>query len=181
MEYFIISLLVLIILGLSIGLFLLFKKKSGEGNGESFLMLQQQLSQLSQAMDGKMNESARAIQEQSGQNAKIIRNVTERLTKLDDTNKQVMGFAEQLQSLENILTNPKQRGILGEYYLETVLKNVLPPSGYQMQYDLGDGEIVDAAVFIKDKILPIDSKFSLDNYNRIVKEKDANRRAQLEK
>ena len=128
-----------------------------------------------------MNESARAIQEQSGQNAKIIRNVTERLTKLDDTNKQVMGFAEQLQSLENILTNPKQRGILGEYYLETVLKNVLPPSGYQMQYDLGDGEIVDAAVFIKDKILPIDSKFSLDNYNRIVKEKDANRRAQLEK
>ena len=181
MEYFIILLLVLIILGLGAGLFLLFKKKSGEGNSESLLMLQQQLSQLSQAMDGKLNESARAIQEQSGQNAKIIRNVTEKLTKLDDTNKQVIGFAEQLQSLENVLTNPKQRGILGEYYLETVLKNVLPPNNYQMQYDMGDGEIVDAAVFIKDKILPIDSKFSLENYNKIVKEKDANRRMRLEK
>ena len=181
MEYFIILLLVLIILGLGAGLFLLFKKKSKEGNGESFLMLQQQLNQLSQALDNRLSDSAKAIQEQSGQNAKIIRNVTERLTKLDDTNKQVMGFAEQLQSLENILTNPKQRGILGEYYLETVLKNVLPPNCYQMQYDLGDGEIVDAAIFIKDKILPIDSKFSLENYNKIVKEKDANRRTRLEK
>ncbi len=181
MEYFIILLLVLVIAGLGAVFFLLFKKKSGGGNSESFLMLQQQLSQLSQAIDGKLNESARAIQEQSGQSAKIIRNVTEKLTKLDDTNKQVIGFAEQLQSLENILTNPKQRGILGEYYLETVLKNVLPPDSYQMQYDFGDGEIVDAVVFIKDKILPIDSKFSLENYNKIVKEKNKVERSRLEK
>ncbi|MEA2113312.1 MAG: DNA recombination protein RmuC [Patescibacteria group bacterium] len=181
MEYLIILLLVLIILGFGAVFFLLFKKKQGQENSESFLILQQQLSQLSKALDGRLNESARAIQEQSGQNAKIIRNVTEKLTKLDDTNKQVIGFAGQLQSLENVLTNPKQRGILGEYYLETVLKNVLPPSSYQMQYDFGDGEIVDAAVFIKDKILPIDSKFSLENYNKIVKEKDELERTRLEK
>lgn len=181
MEYLIILLLVLIITGLSVAFFLLFKKRTGREAGESLLMLQQQLNQLSKALDSRLNESARAIQEQSGQNAKIIRNVTEKLTKLDDTNKQVVGFAEQLQSLENVLTNPKQRGILGEYYLETVLKNILPPSNYQMQYDIGDGEIVDAAVFIKDKILPIDSKFSLENYNKIIKEKDALERGRLEK
>ncbi|MFH1671792.1 MAG: DNA recombination protein RmuC, partial [Candidatus Portnoybacteria bacterium] len=108
------------------------------------------------------------MQTQFGQSAKIIQNVTEKLTKLDDTNKQVVGFAEQLQSLENILTNPKQRGILGEYFLETVLKNVLPPDSYKIQYSFKDGTIVDAVVFIDKQIIPIDSKFSLENYNRIL-------------
>ncbi|HPW34567.1 MAG TPA: DNA recombination protein RmuC, partial [Candidatus Paceibacterota bacterium] len=82
--------------------------------------------------------------------------------------KQVINFADQLKNLQDILKNPKQRGILGEYYLETVLKNVLPPGVFQMQYEFKDGVIVDAAVFVKDKIIPIDSKFSLENYNRIL-------------
>jgi DNA recombination protein RmuC len=89
--------------------------------------------------------------------------------------RQTQGFAEQLQNLQDILKNPKQRGILGEYYLETVLKNVLPPGMYQMQYPFKNGEIVDAAVFVSDKIVPIDSKFSLDNYNRLVHASDAER------
>jgi DNA recombination protein RmuC len=93
----------------------------------------------------------------------------------------VVGFAGQLQSLENILKNPKQRGILGEYYLETVLKNVLPPNSFQMQYKFKNGEIVDAVVFVKDKIIPIDSKFSLENYNKIVNEKDETAKIALEK
>jgi DNA recombination protein RmuC len=105
----------------------------------------------------------------------------EKLAKLEKTNEQVVGFAGQLQSLENILKNPKQRGILGEYYLETLLKNVLPPKGYQMQYKFKNDEAVDAVVFVKDKIIPIDSKFSLENYNRIIQEHDEAARAPLEK
>jgi len=83
--------------------------------------------------------------------------------------------------LENILTNPKQRGILGEYFLETLLKNVLPPDNYKMQYKFKDGEIVDAVIFVKDKVIPVDSKFSLENYNKIVAEKDPTERERLEK
>ncbi|OHA59267.1 MAG: hypothetical protein A2370_01815, partial [Candidatus Vogelbacteria bacterium RIFOXYB1_FULL_42_16] len=113
--------------------------------------------------------------------SKIIRDVTERLTKLDETNRQVVGFADQLQSLQDILKNPKQRGILGEYYLETLLKNVLPPGSFQMQYPFADGTIVDAVVFVKDKIIPIDSKFSLENYNRLAEEQNPAERERLEK
>lgn len=113
--------------------------------------------------------------------AQILKEVTEKMTKLDETNKQIVGFAGQLQSLENILKNPKQRGILGEYFLETVLKNVLPPGSFQMQYKFLDGMIVDAAVFVKDKIIPIDAKFSLENYNRIVAETNEVERTRLEK
>ena len=181
MEYFIITLLILVVIGLGLLFFLLFKRKTAKPETESLVMLQQQLNQLSQVLDNKLSESAKSMRIQSSQSAKIIRDVTERLTKLDDTNKQVVGFAEQLQSLENILTNPKQRGVLGEYYLETVLKNVLPPKSYQMQYEFDDGDIVDAVIFIKDKIIPIDSKFSLENYNRIAQEKNKEKRLKLEK
>ena len=116
----------------------------------------------------------------------IVRDVTERLTRLDETNKQVISFADQLQSLQDILKNPKQRGILGEYYLETLLKNVLPPGSYEMQYKMGkndDGNdlIVDAIVRVKDKIIPIDSKFSLENYNRLIEAKDPSEKDRLEK
>jgi len=137
------------------------------------LMLQQQLAEIRQAMDQKMGESTKIMQSQFSESAKIIRNVTERLTKLDETNRQVVNFADQLKNLQDILKNPKQRGILGEYYLETVLKNVLPPGSYQMQYAFSDGVIVDAVVFVDKRIIPIDSKFSLENYNRILEARDA--------
>jgi DNA recombination protein RmuC len=93
----------------------------------------------------------------------------------------VVGFTDQLQSLQDILKNPKQRGILGEYYLETLLKNIMPPGSYQMQYPFPDGTIVDAAVFVKDKVIPIDSKFSLENYNRISETSDKIEKERLEK
>jgi DNA recombination protein RmuC len=125
-----------------------------------------------------MHES---LQHQSSESFKIIRDITEKLTRLDETNKQVVSFADQLQNLQDILKNPKQRGILGEYYLETLLKNVLAPSQYQMQYGFKNGEIVDAAVFVKDKIIPIDSKFSLENYNRLIEARDPSEKDRLEK
>ena len=112
---------------------------------------------------------------------KLIRDVTAGLTKLDETNRQVVSFADQLQNLQDILKNPKQRGILGEYYLETVLKNVMPPGSFQMQYAFKNGEIVDAAVFMRDRIIPIDSKFSLDNYNKAVEAREGSERDAYEK
>jgi len=155
-------------------------------NDQSLVMLQNQINEIIRTMDNKLGESTRLMQNQFGQSAKIIQEVTEKLVRLDETNKQVVNFADQLQNLQDILKNPKQRGILGEYYLETVLKNVLPPGSYQMQYKLDKGDdgkdlVVDAAIFVKDKIIPVDSKFSLENYNRLLEERDPGRQQELEK
>ncbi len=136
---------------------------------------------LQERLDRHTQTMQQTIQTQFGESAKIIERVTERLTKLDETNRQVVNFADQLQQLQDTLNNPKQRGVLGEYYLETVLKNVLPPSAYKMQYAFRDGEVVDAAIFVKDKIIPVDSKFSLENYNRLAETRDAAERDRLEK
>lgn len=162
-----------------------------KNDNSMFLMLQQQLQDLTKVVDQKISDTHKTLNEtqhnlnktvqaQFGQSVKAITDITERLTKLDETNRQVIGFADQLQKLEDVLQNPKHRGILGEYFLENVLKNVLPPGSYQMQYKFKDGDIVDAAVFVKDKIIPVDSKFSLENYNRAVSERDPVRREELE-
>ncbi len=157
--------------------------KSTDDTGLKLIL--QQINELNRTVDQKIGESTRHMNEsvrtQLGESASLIREVTKGLTKLDETNRQVVSFADQLQNLQDILKNPKQRGILGEYYLETLLKNVLAPSQYQMQYAFSNGEIVDAVVFVKDKIIPIDSKFSLENYNRMTETVDPTERERLEK
>jgi DNA recombination protein RmuC len=144
-------------------------------------LLSEQNRELRRTMDGKLSETHRATQEQIGHSTKQIANVVAGLTKLEETNKQVVNFSAQLQNLQDILKNPKQRGVLGEYFLEETLKNVLPPDAYQMQYGFKDGVIVDAVVKAQNKIIPIDSKFSLENYERILNSKDAEERERWEK
>jgi len=178
-----ILILSVIILG-TIVIFLLIGKKEKEKEKEktnALLMLQQQVNQISQVLDAKLSESTKAIQNQFNQSAKVIQSVTEKLTRLDETNKQVINFADQLKNLQDILKNPKQRGVLGEYYLETVLKNILPPGTYQKNYPFKDGTIVDAVVFIEKKIIPIDSKFSLENYNRLLETKSPEEKKKYER
>ena len=200
--------IIFIAIGLFIGLFgawFVFSRrgKNEDTKGDSFLLLQNQLSELTRTIDHKLGESSRFIDQKlsessrsmleaersrfgdtqriMGDTQKLIKEITEELTHVKETSRQVVGFADQLQSLQDILKNPKQRGVLGEYYLETLLKNVLSPNNYKMQYAFANGEIVDAAVFVKDKIIPIDSKFSLENYNRLAEARDPLEKERFEK
>lgn len=193
-TFIIILLIVLIILALT-SLWVNFKKGSGPELGglmERLQILVQQNQELRRSMDEKLaqthqanqqqfSQTTRIMQEITNQSAKYLTDVTAKLTKLDETNKQIVNFSSQLQNLQDILKNPKQRGILGEYFLEETLKNVLPPNSYQMQYKFQDNNIVDAVVFVKDKIIPVDSKFSLENYEKIINTTDPEVRAKLEK
>lgn len=132
---------------------------------------------LRDQLDQKLDSNQNSMNRQLAASTQLIKDVTERLTKLDETNRRVVDVADELKSLQNVLQNPKQRGVLGEYYLDSVLKNVLAPGGYQLQYRFRDGEIVDAVIFLdKGRLLPIDSKFTLENYNRMIAEKDKTKR-----
>ncbi len=166
----------------------------GNGTGEGALLIKQDMDRLSrdiaQLKDGVQaqmvhNNTAvqQTMQKQFAASSRIIAEVTERLTKLDDTNRRVVDVADELKTLQNVLQNPKQRGVLGEYYLDQVLKNVMPPDRYKLQHKLGkadDGSelICDAVIILdKGKKLPIDSKFSLENYNRLLEAKDKTEQA----
>lgn len=138
--------------------------------------------QITERLDKNQELMRDSIQKQFSESSRLIADVTERLTKLDDTNKRVVDVASELKTLQNVLQNPKQRGVLGEYYLAQVLENVLPPDRFQLQYKFKDGEIVDAVIRLdKGKMLPVDSKFSLENYNRLLEAKDNTERDALAK
>ncbi|HSW36963.1 MAG TPA: DNA recombination protein RmuC [Candidatus Saccharimonadales bacterium] len=176
-------------------LFYLIVKKQGKSDEGAAQMLKADLTELnkgvlelkdslndriSDKLDKSQKHISESIQRQFEQSAKIITDISGRLTKLDETNKRVVDVADELKSLQNVLQNPKQRGVLGEFYLKQILENMLPPGTFELQYRLGDGLIVDAVIKLDDKLLPIDSKFSLENYNRLVEAK-AEDRPNLEK
>ena len=191
MEYILIGLLIIILFVLSASLFVMMSRLRDLKQGSSVDLIKtdvvelgRTVQQLSQTMSDKLERSNTQVQtsvhKQLSESAKLVADVTQRLTKLDETNRRVVDVATELKTLQNVLANPKQRGVFGEFYLESVLENVLPPNQYQMQYGFKDGVIVDAVIFLdKGKILPIDSKFSLENYNRMVEAEDKTHREAL--
>lgn len=137
---------------------------------------------LQKQLTERLDKSSDQMVKQFAESATIIRDVTQKLTELNKTNQQVGDIASELKTLQNVLQNPKQRGVLGEYYLASVLKNVLAPDQFSLQYKFKNGDAVDAVIHLdRKRILSIDSKFSLENYNRLVEEKDATRRDALAK
>jgi len=178
MTYF---LYVLIIVLLGIILYLIFRKGENKGLTEEFKEIRKELAEAREknidTLQKQLEESGKIARDATTQ----IKDVTSQLEKIHADHQHVIDVKTQLGKLTDILANPKQRGVLGEYFLETLLKNVFQPNQYKLQYKFKNGEIVDAVIFIRDKIVPIDSKFSLENYNRILEEKDPTRREDLEK
>ena len=127
-----------------------------------FTLMQNQMHQLTQTIDAKLLD--------------VIRGVAEN----KESNKQVFSIAEQLGNLEKVLKNQKQRGNLGEASLELVMSNILPPGAYAMQYEFPGGETVDAIIRTKEGVIPVDAKFPLENYSRLLNEKGDVRRAEFE-
>ena len=157
--------------------------------GESSLLIKSDIDRLSgdiaklkdtlnTQIDKSQSLMVSSLQKQFSESAKLISDVTRSLTELKESNKQVINITDELKTLQNVLQNPKQRGVLGEYYLQTVLENVLPPDQYKLQQKIGKddngSELVPDAVILLDKgvMLPVDAKFSLENYNRLIEEKN---------
>jgi DNA recombination protein RmuC len=180
METLLLVLVVVVIVGLGATLLVMTQRfnelKSSSGVElikTDVTELTRNIATLQQTMGDKLDKSSQgmavSVQRQLSESAKLIADVTQRLAKLDETNKRVVDVADELKTLQNVLSNPKQRGVFGEFYLTSVLENVLPPGQFALQHRFKDGEIVDAVIFLdKGQILPIDSKFSLENYNRMI-------------
>ena len=152
------------------------------------VVMTKQLTQLSSSVNDKLEKNNAQVQESIGkqltesnrqlnESNKVVADISARIATITETNKHVVSVADELKTLQNVLQNPKQRGVFGEFYLDSVLGNVLPPGAYKLQYKFKDGEIVDAVILLdKGKILPVDSKFSLENYNRMIEAKDKSAR-----
>ena len=157
------------------------RKEISDNSEKSRLEIESKLKIINKEISDFQISSKSTMQKQFADSNKIIKDVTNELAKIKGTNEQVLSFANQMKSLEKILGNQKQRGIFGEIQLENLLSNVLPPEIFQMQYSFKNGEMVDAIIKVNNNIIPIDAKFSLDNYNRMIESSDENEIKVLEK
>jgi len=203
MEILIVILLILML----VALVFILTKKNNSNSQELLVQLNGNLSQQIQEIRKEVNQNAELnrkeideklllinkeindfhksskddMHKQFSDSKRVITQVTQELEKIKGTNEQVLNFANQMKTLEKILSNQKQRGILGEIQLENLLANVLPPELFSMQYTFNNGDTVDAVVKVGQFIIPVDAKFSLDNYNRMIESNDSNEIESLEK
>ncbi len=191
-----ILILILLILGVIVYVFFFKKDEEKKDGGEGLLMLQQQLQDLTRTMDERMGQTSKQMSESLERQSKTsyqlvqdinkevneqLRMVTKEISEVSESNKKVFDVGEQLQNLEKVLKHQKQRGNLGEASLQLALENMLPPTAFKLQYQFVGGETVDAVIITKDGMIPVDAKFSLDNYRRLVDETDPIRLEELEK
>ena len=148
------------------------RKEVNENAEKGRVEIESKLKDINKEINDFHKASKSDMHKQFSESTKVISEVTKELEKIKGTNEQVLNFANQMKSLEKILSNQKQRGILGEIQLENLLANVLPPELFQMQYKFPNGEIVDAIVKVGYFVIPIDAKFSLDNYNKMIESDD---------
>lgn len=141
--------------------------------GQSF---QQQLTDVREALQRGLTDAGQIsskTQETVGQRlaeaAKLISNVSQQLGGLQEAGRQLRDTAG---TLESILSGARTRGSLGEIALDRLLADALPKKAYELQYRFSSGGVVDAAVFLREKVLPIDSKFPLDAYRRLAEADD---------
>jgi len=193
---FILVAVVLALIANAVLMFFIWRSRTGKEDSNSFMLLQQQMQQLTQTMDDRMGETTEKMYEsvktQFGESQRLIRDINKEVneqlmsvvksvSEVSESNKKVFDVGEQLQNLEKVLKHQKQRGNLGEASLQLALENMLPATAYKMQYLFPGGDIVDAVVITKDGFIPVDAKFSLDNYRRLVDETNEAKRDELEK
>lgn len=181
----VILLMILIILMVAVALLLLrfFNNQGVNKNSDieagakteaGMKMLLQQLNESNRTMDAKIGDLG-------DQMLRRLMDVSKSMTESTEASKQVFTIADQLQNLEKVLKHQKQRGNLGEASLELILSNILAPTNYKMQYRFNNNDAVDAIIMTKEGIIPVDAKFSLDNYNRIINCTNETEKEALEK
>jgi DNA recombination protein RmuC len=183
MEMVVVIILIIVVVGLAVAFYVISQRLRDLKSGSSVELIKADVTELNRTIStlqtvlgDKLERNATtmqtSMQKQLGESMKLVSDVSQRLTKLDETNRRVVDVADELKTLQNVLQNPKQRGVFGEYYLESVLANILPTKNFKMQFAFKDGNIADAVVFLdKGQMLAVDSKFSLENYNRMVSSK----------
>lgn len=180
MSQFLFAAIIVAVIVLS-AFFIIREMRRLKAGKEDLVLLQQGLRDIKEEIQDSRKSHLESLQVQLQESSKLVKDVTSQLEKIHSDHQHVLDVKDQLGKLTDVLANPKQRGILGEYLLETLLKNIFQPHQYQTQYKFKDGQIVDAVIFVEDKIIPVDAKFSLENYNRILEEKETGKREKLEK
>ncbi len=160
----------------------------GDGLNKNILLLTEQQRAVNEQLRGITEQVNRQLLDSSGEiskrldnAARVIGDVQKNIGELSEASRQIFEVGKNIATLQEILQPPKLRGGLGEQFLGELLAQVLPPQFFTLQYMFSNGERVDAVVRLGEKLVPIDSKFPLDNFKRIIECKTEEERKAYQK
>jgi DNA recombination protein RmuC len=145
-------------------------KRRSAGGSESldrrFEDLRRSVEERVRGVETSLTEGQKGLTQHLGDSGKMLKDVGERIGRLLEASQKIEKLAGDVTRLEDLLKPPKLRGTLGETFLEQALRQALPPGSWKMQHRFSDGMCVDAVIRIKERWVPVDSKFPLENFRR---------------
>jgi DNA recombination protein RmuC len=143
-----------------------------------FILMQKQMSSLREQLRQSMENTNQVLSQQRDTTSKAMSDVQKDLTRLEESNKRIYEVGKDISSLQEILRAPKLRGIVGEFLLSDLLGQILPERHFSLSYQFKSGERVDAVIHLGKRLVPVDSKFPLDNFKSLIEAKsDQERRS----
>lgn len=141
----------------------------------SFDRIDARLNQQNQSLQAELLQMSRQMNEQSRSNTAVVQDCTRlmgdfqnRLGQLQESTQSMIRMGEDIIELQDILKSPKLRGILGESFLEELLRELLPQDRFVLQYAFKSGEKVDAVILLGQGMVPVDAKFPLESLRRLL-------------
>lgn len=150
--------------------------------------LNQQLESITKTLNQRLKESSEQMQrfnqtlgDRLDHTTRVVGDVKKSLGQVEEANKRIFEIGKDIASLQEILRAPKFRGSLGELFLGDLLMQILPPTHFTLQYPFASGEKVDAVIKVGKNLVPVDSKFPLENFRRLVESEDENQKRALKR
>lgn len=146
---------------------------------QSFVLLQERIGEIERQVRKSVDEGSKAVGEKFESSLKVIGDIKKVLGSLEETNKQMLDIGKDISSLQDLLKPPQIRGGFGELTLRHILAQLLPKENFEEKYRFKSGSIVDAVVKIGDRIVPIDSKFPLESFQRYIEASEGEKKSNL--
>jgi DNA recombination protein RmuC len=164
------------------------RHQMAESIAGSTTALNQQLTQVTQQVNQQLATVVQQLQNATGQigtrldhAARVVGEVRQNLGELSKATQQVFDIGKDIAGLQEILRAPKLRGVLGELFLGDLLGQILPPNHFTLQHRFKSGEAVDAVVRLGQFLVPVDSKFPLENFRRVIESRTDEERKTVRK
>ena len=167
------EIIAIVILGIALIIVaLLLIVRRPQDNAQSFALLQQRIGQVEEQVKKGLDDGNKAVSEKFENSLKVIGDIKKTIGSLEETNKQMLEIGKDISGLQDLLRPPQIRGGLGEMTLKNILSDLLPRQNFEEQYRFRNGVIVDAVIKVGNRLVPVDSKFPLESFERYISSKD---------